>query len=26
VTVEIPWTPECFLCGGSGREVVAKDV
>jgi hypothetical protein len=19
--VEIPWAPECFLCGGSGREV-----
>jgi hypothetical protein len=19
-TQEIPWTPECFLCGGSGRE------
>jgi hypothetical protein len=19
-TVDIPWTPECYLCGGSGRE------
>jgi hypothetical protein len=22
LTQELPWTPECFLCGGSGREAV----
>jgi hypothetical protein len=22
VAAELPWSPECFLCGGSGREVV----
>jgi hypothetical protein len=21
---EIPWSPECFLCGGSGRELVTR--
>jgi hypothetical protein len=24
VAAEIPWSPECFLCGGSGKEVVPR--